>query len=117
MCIRDRGLMRDLITDLLESERLVSLHAALQREPTDLAALVDEVIAGLDGALQVQQHIAPGLPALALDRARIRLLLRNLLDNALRHSADAPQPPTLQVQAQKPGKGQSVRITVRDYGP
>ena len=115
--LRDLSLMRDLITDLLESERLASPHAALQREPTDLAALVDEVIAGLDGALQVQQHIAPGLPALALDRARIRLLLRNLLDNALRHSADAPQPPTLQVQADKLGKRQGVRITVRDYGP
>jgi signal transduction histidine kinase len=51
----------------------------------------------------------------------VRLLLRNLLDNALRHSADASQPPSIQVQADKPAqgqhKGQGVRITVRDYGP
>jgi len=115
--LRDLGLMRDLITDLLESERLASPHAALQREPTDLAPLVEEVTASLPGAPPVQSHIAPDLPALALDRTRIRLLLRNLLDNALRHSFDAPQPPTLDVQAQKLGKGQGVRITVRDYGP
>ena len=115
--LRDLSLMRDLITDLLESERLVSLHAALQREPTDLAALVEEVTASLPGTPPVQSHIAPDLPALALDRTRLRLLLRNLLDNALRHSADAPQPPTLHVQAQKPDEGKGVRITVRDYGP
>jgi signal transduction histidine kinase len=122
--LRDLGLMRDLITDLLESERLANPHAALQREPTDLAALVNEVVAGLNGAPKVQQHIAPDLPTLALDRTRMRLLLRNLLDNALRHSAEASQPPTIEVQAIQPaddrqgqGQGQGVRISVRDHGP
>jgi signal transduction histidine kinase len=123
--LRDLGLMRDLITDLLESERLASPHAALQREPTDLAALVAEVTASLPGASAVRQHIDPDLPAVALDRTRVRLLLRNLLDNALRHSADASQPPSLQVQVdessegrgKEQGKGQGVRITVRDHGP
>jgi signal transduction histidine kinase len=42
--------MRDLITDLLESERLASPHAALHREPVDLAALAGEVVASLEGA-------------------------------------------------------------------
>ena len=37
--------MRDLITDLLESERLAGGHAALQTEPRDLAALVRELVA------------------------------------------------------------------------
>jgi signal transduction histidine kinase len=117
--LRDLGLMRDLITDLLESERLASPHAALQREPTDLAALVNEVVANLSGAPTVQQHIAPDLPTLALDRTRVRLLLRNLLDNALRHSVGASQPPTIDVQADQPAaeQGQGVRITVRDHGP
>jgi signal transduction histidine kinase len=119
--LRDLGLMRDLITDLLESERLANRHAALQREPTDLAALVEEVVSSLPGAPSVQLLVAPNLPMLTLDRSRIRLLLRNLLDNALRHSADATQPPALQVQADQAGegssKGQGVRITVRDYGP
>ena len=45
--------------------------------------------------------------------AAMRLLLRNLLDNALRHSADAPQPPVLQVATQD-GK---VAFSVRDFGP
>ena len=40
--LRDLGEMRDLVTDLLESERLGQGHAALHLEPTDLGALVRE---------------------------------------------------------------------------
>jgi len=119
--LRDLGEMRDLITDLLESERLASPHAALHREPVDLAALVGEVVASLDGAPPVQQTVAANLPTPMLDRTRLRLLLRNLLDNALRHSADAPQPPEIAVRMEPadPGSGKApgIRITVRDHGP
>jgi signal transduction histidine kinase len=44
--LRDLGAMRDLITDLLESERLAAGHQALRIERVDLAALVREVAAG-----------------------------------------------------------------------
>jgi signal transduction histidine kinase len=81
--LRDLGEMRHLITDLLESERLASPHAALQREPVDLAALVCEVVADMPGADGVTLAMVPGLLPLALDRTRMRLLLRNLLGNAL----------------------------------
>ncbi|MDO9359506.1 MAG: HAMP domain-containing protein, partial [Polaromonas sp.] len=73
--LRDLGEMRDLISDLLESERLASPHAALQREPVDLAALVRDTVAEVAGADAVELDIAPGLPVLALDRTRVRLLL------------------------------------------
>ncbi|MFY9512842.1 MAG: HAMP domain-containing protein, partial [Rubrivivax sp.] len=79
--LRDLAEMRDLVTDLLESERLASGHAALQREPCDINALAAEAAA----ALPVELDLAPGLPLLLLDPTRLRLLLRNLLDNALRH--------------------------------
>jgi signal transduction histidine kinase len=48
-----------------------------------------------------------------LDRTRIRLLLRNLLDNALRHSVGAPHPPEIDLHPE----GGAIRITVRDHGP
>ena len=119
--LRDLALMRDLVTDLLESERLSSRHAALHREPVDLQALVQEVVQGLGHP--VQQDIAPDLPSLSLDPARMRLLLRNLLDNALRHSVvldgvagaeGMVRPP---VVCLKPTAGQGgVEISVRDFG-
>lgn len=115
--LRDLALMRDLITDLLESERLASPHAALQREPTDLPALVAEVVRSLPGGDGVEQVLAPHLTALALDGTRVRLLVRNLVDNALRHSDQASRPPCISIQAHEGAGGQGVEITVRDFGP
>ncbi len=116
--LRDLNEMARLISDLLESERLAGRHAALHREPTDPAALVREVIGELAAARPEAGHIAltlaDDLPAVSLDRVRMKLLLRNLLDNALRHSADAPLRPELHLSADGPDR---VRFTVRDHGP
>jgi signal transduction histidine kinase len=112
--LRDLSLMRDLVTDLLESERLASPHAALHREPLDLAALVGEIVAGFNGAVEVQQDLSTELPILELDRSRLRLLLRNLVENALRHSEQAPMAPIIRVQPVPSG---GVCISVRDFGP
>ena len=112
--LRDLSLMRDLVTDLLESERLASPHAALHREPVDLAALVGEVVAGFNGPLEFQQALSTALPVLELDRTRMRLLLRNLMDNAMRHSAEASRAPLIRVQPVPSG---GISISVRDFGP
>lgn len=111
--LRDLNEMRDLISDLLESERLASPHATLHRESVDLTALVREVVADMPDAAAVALDLAAGLPALALDRTRMRLLLRNLLDNALRYSAEAGQPPRITLTRQDGG----VLLEVRDFGP
>lgn len=111
--LRDLNEMRDLISDLLESERLASPHAALQRESVDLAALVREVVSEQAGDAEVQLDLPDALPPRLLDRTRVRLLVRNLLDNALRYSAGATRPPCISLQAE----GQGVRLDVRDFGP
>jgi len=140
--LRDLGQMRDLITDLLESERLAAGPAALQREATDLNALVREAVAqqqddaaqhGADAAdpsatdsanhmaNQMANHsaastavtlqLAEGLPPLPLDRARMRLLLRNLLANARQHGEGSA---VLVSTALRAGR---INLTVRDHGP
>ncbi|WP_431110086.1 HAMP domain-containing sensor histidine kinase [Variovorax paradoxus] len=115
--LRDLNEMRDLISDLLESERLASPHVALQREPVDLAMLVREIVAEMPGAQNVHLDLAEGLPPHAIDRMRIRLLVRNLLDNALRYSTGAPRPPCVALRAVVDGKVQGVELEVRDFGP
>jgi signal transduction histidine kinase len=105
--LRDLAEMRDLVTDLLESERLASGHAALQREPCDL----NELIRAQLGGSAVDLDLAPGLPPLPLDRVRLRLLLRNLVDNALHHGAAARRP---LVSTALDG-GEAV-LRVRDFG-
>ena len=116
--LRDLAAMRDLITDLLESERLGLGHAALHLESTDLAELVREVVANIQshsGAATVSMHLASDLPHPMLDRTRTRLLVRNLLNNALHHSAGAAFPP--EVHVQKNAETGAVRLVVRDHGP
>jgi signal transduction histidine kinase len=119
--LRDLQEMTSLISDLLESERLSAKHAALQREPVALAALAQDVVAEVlarqperpDARPEITLVADPDLPTLALDPTRIRLLLRNLLDNALRHSLGATLPPELHLRTD--GKG--IQIEVRDHGP
>lgn len=113
--LRDLQEMATLVTDLLESERLGAGHPALHLETVDPLALAREALAAL--ALHQPGHgvrlLAPeALPPLRLDPARMRLLLRNLLDNALRHSAGAPQPPVLRLALQ----GDAVAFCVQDHG-
>jgi signal transduction histidine kinase len=109
----DLAQMRDLITDLLENERLASGHAALHTEPIDLNALVRELIATQFSERGVNLSLADTLQPMALDPTRIRLLLRNLIDNALRHSPRAPIPPHLSTRVE----AGTVLVTVRDHGP
>lgn len=114
--LHDLAEMRDLITDLLESERLAGGgHAALNTETSNLNALVAETIASQFAGKAVTLELDPTLPSQPLDRTRIRLLLRNLIDNALRHSqhedvAVAPKVTTLR-------RDDSVVLRVRDHGP
>ena len=118
--LRDLSEMRDLIADLLESERLSSAHAALHREPTDVPALAHEVVRSLmatrDPSCSAPTVVVdPALPAaLALDATRVRLVLRNLLDNALRHTPEGAAAPELHLSALPEG---GVVIEVRDHGP
>ena len=111
--LRDLAEMRDLIADLLEGERLSDAHVALQREPVDLDALVQEVLAGRAEFQGIRHIDAARLAPLQLDAMRIRLALRNLFDNAVRHGAQASQAPTVTIT----GDGTAIRVAVRDYGP
>ena len=112
--LRDLALMRDLVTDLLESERLSSRHAALHTEEVDLSALVADVVGSLPAGAAVQQDVSTQLPHLALDATRMRLLVRNLLDNALRFTPAGGAPPVISAQPDATG---GVQLVVRDFGP
>lgn len=101
--------MRELIAALLESERLGSGHSALQLSACEVGALVRET-----APAGVTLEMAPDLPTLRLDRVRVQLLLRNLIQNALRHN-DAARGPVV-VRAMPEGTT-GIRLSVRDHGP
>lgn len=117
--LRELQEMAALVGDLLESERLGGGHAALQRESVDLGVLAREVLDALaivePGAGAIALQLSQGLEALSLDAARMRLLLRNLLVNAVRHGS-GEQPPSLSI-TRHAGPRDLLSISVRDHGP
>ena len=110
--LHDLAEMRDLIADLLESERLANGHATLQCETNDLNALATEVLATSFAGSGIRTLFG-ALPTLMLDPTRMRLLLRNLLDNAQRHGGGSDTPTELRTWAD----GDGVHLSVRDHGP
>ncbi|MBL0085552.1 MAG: HAMP domain-containing histidine kinase [Ideonella sp.] len=111
--LRDLGQMRDLIANLLESERLSAGRATLQLQPTDLAALVKAVVQSQFAGQSIALALQDGLTPLPLDPARIELLVRNLIDNALRHGSGGAQP----VEVSLRRTDQNIELAVRDHGP
>lgn len=93
--LADLAELEALLGELLESERLLGGHAVLQREAVDptqlLTGLVNESFH--DAALYLE--LDPLGTWLPLDPIRIRLLVRNLLKNAIRHTPASGSPPTL----------------------
>jgi signal transduction histidine kinase len=111
--LRDLGTMRDLIADLLEGERLSGGHAALQRQASDANALVRELVDAQFAGSALQLQLARDLPSVPLDRMRVRLALRNLIDNALRHSRAAAPAPRISTEV----RDGVLLLGVRDFGP
>jgi signal transduction histidine kinase len=115
--LHDLAEMRDLVTELLESERLAGGHAVLHPEPTLLDDLVREEVAAHFADCTLRLDLACDGGLLMLDRVRIRLLLRNLIDNALHYGADAAEPPTVSTRWDATAHGRSGVLRVRDHGP
>jgi signal transduction histidine kinase len=108
----DLAEMRDLISSLLEGERIAAGASALQLAPVDLGALVAEAAAAKPGALTLDSSASPG--PVSADATRLRLLLRNLIANAQRHAADAATPPVVFLRTEPDGR---LALGVRDHGP
>ncbi len=83
--------LTQLVDDLHELA-LADVGALTYRKaPLDLAALLAQEVqlaerGAVDRGLQLQAEIAPALPALLADEARLRQLLHNLIGNALRYT-------------------------------
>lgn len=86
---RDIQEMENLINEILESERLNSDHKVLNLESVKLDELLNELV--LEINLNFDDRVvfkSQNCGKLMLDPVRIRLLLRNLIMNALQHSQD-----------------------------
>jgi signal transduction histidine kinase len=90
-----------LINDLHELAQAEAQQLPMHKQPTDVAQLVKDVTAVFKPAaaakqIDLQVELLGAIPTLDMDASRMRQVLHNLLDNALRHT---------------PGNGR-IRITV-----
>lgn len=109
-----------VIARLIEDLRILSLADAgmlkLQREQTDLAALIHDVLASFrsktdEMGVTMQADVGSDVPLLDIDAVRVREVLVNLISNALRYTAAGGQ---IWVEAKlAPGR---VQVCVRDTG-
>lgn len=107
--------MEQIVSTLLEAERLNTRHAPLNRTPVAVRELVEQLIADYfeRDANRIELAFDDDSLVANVDDARLILLIKNLLSNALRYSDAAAGPVTLQVAMEQ---GELV-IRVRDRGP
>jgi len=103
--------MQNLISEILEAERMNGPHTTLNRTNTNLAVLIRSVAEEFSGT-HVRIELDSPLPDMALDETRIRLLLRNLIGNAITHSYNANVPPLITAEFQT----LTLQIAVQDFG-
>ncbi|MDH3545514.1 MAG: HAMP domain-containing histidine kinase [Gammaproteobacteria bacterium] len=107
--------MEKIVASLLEAERLSVRHVKLARTQVVVGELVEEL---LDDFFSRERDrikiIEPAQSVTAnIDEARVTLLLKNLLSNALRYSKPADGPVTLGYASD----AKDLVFTVRDQGP
>ena len=107
--------MERLIDDLLEGERLNSRHSKLQLTEVDLAGMIRGLLEAdfTDARDRLRVDLPPAPLVQAVDAKRIRLLVKNLLDNALCYTPqDGPA-----VELSLGETGGTAVIRVKDHGP
>ncbi len=101
-----------LMDDYLSAERLASADRPLHPVPNDLERVCRAALEDLEGSPgpEILLEVAP-LPPCPCDADLIRLAIRNLLQNARRHS-----PPASPVYLRLQEAGQGIAIRVQDAG-
>jgi len=109
-------LLRRLITDLRDLSLAQAGQLQLHPETTDVAAIVSDAVEAFapsfhDRGVAVEVDALQGLPSAEVDPDRVRQIVQNLLDNALRYT-----PPGGTVRVHLRGQDGEIRLAVADTG-
>ena len=107
--------METIVSSLLEAERLNSRHAQLFRSEADIGDLVADMLESFFSRDRDRITVSqPDEPIVAsVDAARITLLLKNLISNALRYSSPVDGPVELVLSTER----EELIMSVSDHGP
>ncbi len=103
-----------LVTQLLDVSRIGEGRVCIEKEPFDLARVVDDVIAGVaDDAQRAGSEIVARVARPCCgswDRVRVEQVVTNLLSNAIKYGAGKP------IHVELDAMEDRVRLVVRDHG-
>jgi signal transduction histidine kinase len=107
--------LADLIADVLDTSRIEAGTFSFSFTEVDLAELVRDVVSAAEvGQDEVRVHgeVNGTLPVIRGDRERLRQVLQNLVDNAVKYSSAGGE-----VQVRATVADGRVRVDVQDEGP
>jgi len=110
----DISSMDTMVTEILETARLKSAHGDLHLKDVNLGELLRDAAAEFeDSKPGVTVHVPAEAAVLRGDADRLRILLRNVLGNALKFTPDENVPVSLTMERRREG---GILVTVKDTG-
>ena len=107
--------LAELVGDVLDTSRIEAGTFSYRFDEVDLGRIVDEAV---EAAVLAQQEVPVvasvrgALPAIRGDRARLRQVIGNLIENAVKYSPEGGE-----VRVSAVAANGAVQIAVRDTGP
>ncbi|MCP4297579.1 MAG: HAMP domain-containing histidine kinase [Proteobacteria bacterium] len=109
----DLNTMQQMLTELLESARLDSVHGGLNLSRQDIVVFTQSILKGYDDQGVGVLGTFPDNPVFIMgDVLRLEMLIKNIVENALKYSAPDCKP--VQVELRQANGG--VILTVKDSG-
>lgn len=107
--------MEKIVVSLLEAEQLSTRHVTLNRSHVKVSALISELIDNFfdRDRQRISVHVAADEIEASVDEARITLLLKNLISNALRYVPESGG----RVDVTAEVDGDDLVLRVEDNGP
>jgi len=109
--VSDLQEMEELVSGILESEKLNSPHAILNRSTFDLSVCIQDIIDQYFPDCVIRRKLVSVVAN--LDEMRVRLLVKNLLDNACRYSQGSDEGVLVDLVQED----QKIVLKITDYGP
>jgi signal transduction histidine kinase len=107
--------LADLVGDVLDTSRIESGSFSYSFSDVDVGELIRESAALAESGqdeVPVRSHVNEPLPLVRADRERLRQVLTNLVDNAVKYS-----PAGAEVDVHAFAEDGRIRVEVRDHGP
>ena len=111
---RDADRLSDMVDNLLDMSRIEAGSLTLSKTACSLENIIIQGVERVDGGITrpIQIDIPPGLPPVYVDAYRIEVVIRNLVENAIKYSEEGKPIRIVAIPA-----GEKVIVQIEDQGP